>query len=81
MKPERPQEANKSGVTDGYARMIDYLRISVTDRCNLRCRYCMPVEGVAPLPHRNILTYEEIARIVRLLARKKSRGPEPLLDE
>ena len=71
-------------MTDGYGREIDYLRISVTDRCDLRCIYCMPENGVKSIPRAEILTYEEIIRIVRLLSTlgiKKVRltGGEPLL--
>ena len=43
-------------VKDGYGRTIDYLRISITDRCNLRCTYCMPEEGIPCLAHGDILT-------------------------
>ena len=46
--------------TDSFGRRIDYLRISLTDRCNLRCVYCMPAEGVEWKPHEDILSYEEI---------------------
>lgn len=65
-------------------REIDYLRISVTDRCNLRCRYCMPAEGVRLLAHEEILSYEEILQICRLVTglgvRKfKVTGGEPLV--
>ncbi len=65
-------------------RNIDYLRVSVTDRCNLRCVYCMPEEGVAPVPHDQILTFEEIVRVCgcasRLGVRKiKLTGGEPLV--
>ena len=49
-------------MTDQFGRTIDYMRISVTDRCNLRCVYCMPAEGVAFEPHEALLTLEEIAR-------------------
>ena len=49
---------------DGLGREIDYLRISVTDKCNLRCRYCMPPQGITPLAHEEILTLEEIFRLV-----------------
>lgn len=68
---------------DPYGRRINYLRISVTDRCNLRCFYCMPSEGVIPIRYKEILTYEEIVRIVRIavpLGIKKVRltGGEPL---
>ena len=45
---------------DGYNRNINYLRISITDRCNLRCRYCMPKEGVSVLGHEDVLRYEVI---------------------
>lgn len=48
---------------DQYGRTIDYIRISVTDRCNLRCVYCMPEEGVEQVAHEEILTYQEIVRI------------------
>ncbi len=69
---------------DQYGREIDYLRISVTDRCNFRCKYCMPAEGVEPMCHSEIMTYEEIlwlCRIsVRLGIRKiKITGGEPLV--
>ncbi len=69
---------------DRYERKIEYLRVSVTDRCNLRCRYCMPKEGIEDKkPHRDILTLEEIYEIVKastLLGIKKVRitGGEPL---
>ncbi len=53
---------------DGRGRSIDYLRVSVTDRCNLRCVYCMPEDGVPSLRHGEILRYEEIARVVRVMA-------------
>lgn len=69
---------------DKYERVIDYMRISIIDRCNLRCVYCMPSEGVKPVEHRSILRYEEIIRIVRSAARlgvRKVRitGGEPLV--
>jgi cyclic pyranopterin phosphate synthase len=50
---------------DGYQRRITYLRVSVTDRCNLRCLYCMPREGIHLRAHEDILSFEEIARVVR----------------
>lgn len=50
-------------LVDNYNRTVDYLRISVTDRCNLRCSYCMPPEGVPFIPHDNILRFEEIIRL------------------
>ena len=69
---------------DQFDREINYARISVTDRCNLRCRYCMPESGVRKLPHDEILRIEEIIRVADLLARlgiRKIRltGGEPLL--
>jgi len=68
---------------DNFERTIDYMRISVTDRCNLRCIYCMPAEGVKPIEHKSILRYEEIIRIVSVAAglgvRKiRLTGGEPL---
>lgn len=69
---------------DSQGRTIDYLRISVTDRCNLRCVYCMPEEGIAPMAHEEILTYEELERICACAAklgirRLKLTGGEPLV--
>lgn len=69
---------------DSYGRLIDYLRLSITDRCNLRCRYCMPEEGVPPLRHEDVLSYEELLRIARVAVRlgvRKIRitGGEPLV--
>ena len=53
---------------DGFGRKIEYLRISVTDRCNFRCVYCMPETGMQWLHKSEILSYEEIAEVVRQLA-------------
>jgi GTP 3',8-cyclase len=69
---------------DRYGRTIDYLRISVTDRCNLRCVYCMPEEGITPQPHSEILTYEEIFKVAKAavnagLTRIRLTGGEPLV--
>jgi cyclic pyranopterin phosphate synthase len=69
---------------DGFGRKIEYLRISVTDRCNFRCLYCMPVTGLEWLPKSDILSYEEIAQVVRELAplglrRLRITGGEPTL--
>ena len=71
-------------MTDSFGRNIDYIRISVTDRCNLRCVYCMPEEGVESISHNAILTFDEILRICRLLAKNglkkvKITGGEPLV--
>jgi molybdenum cofactor biosynthesis protein A len=53
---------------DNHGRPLNYLRLAVTDRCNLRCFYCMPEEGMKYLPKKELLTFEEIERIVTLLA-------------
>jgi cyclic pyranopterin phosphate synthase len=71
-------------LADAFHRPITYLRISVTDRCNLRCVYCMPEEGLPWIDKREILTYEEIAEIVRAAAKVGVRsirltGGEPLI--
>ncbi len=69
---------------DGHGRLIGDLRVSVTDRCNFRCQYCMPAEGLPWLERAEILTFEEIARIVGLLAEMgvhdvRLTGGEPLV--
>ncbi len=80
----RPAEqASMTGLTDSFNRRISYLRISVTDRCNLRCIYCMPREGLSLLGHEDILSYEEILRIARISAdagitKIRITGGEPL---
>ena len=71
-------------MTDNYHRVINYLRLSVTDRCNLRCIYCMPNRAFEFMPHKEILTYEEMLHIVRLCIQQGIRkvrltGGEPLL--
>jgi GTP 3',8-cyclase len=69
---------------DGHGRLIGDLRVSVTDRCNFRCQYCMPAEGLPWLERGDILTFEEIARLVALLASigvhdVRLTGGEPLV--
>ena len=69
---------------DKFERVIDYMRISITDRCNLRCVYCMPDKGVKLFEHKDILRYEEIVRVVSIAASlgvRKIRitGGEPLI--
>jgi cyclic pyranopterin phosphate synthase len=71
-------------LTDSFGRNIDNLRISVTDRCNFRCRYCMPEAGMTWLAHDEILTYEEIVKITEILAglgirKVRLTGGEPLM--
>jgi len=57
-----------SQLFDNHGRPINYVRLAVTDRCNLRCFYCMPEEGIRYLPKKELLTYEEIERLITLLA-------------
>lgn len=69
---------------DSHGRTIDYFRISLTDRCNFRCIYCMPEEGICAMPHDEILRIEEIEQIVRIAARNgiksvRLTGGEPLV--
>ena len=69
---------------DQFGRTVRYLRVSVTDKCNLRCVYCMPLEGLDWLKREEILTYEEIAEVVRTMAgmgleRVRITGGEPLI--
>lgn len=71
-------------LVDGQGRRHTYLRVSVTDRCNLRCVYCMPPEGICRKPREEILRFDELLRLVRLLARMGIRkvrltGGEPLV--
>src|SRR6266545_6340477 len=69
---------------DTFGRPLASLRISVTDRCNMRCRYCMPEDEYVWLPRESILTFEEIARLVGVFAglgvhKVRLTGGEPLL--
>ncbi|MCB0635194.1 MAG: radical SAM protein, partial [Lewinella sp.] len=69
---------------DNHGRLINYLRLAVTDRCNLRCFYCMPEEGINYVPRKELLTYEELLMITQVLAKmgiEKVRitGGEPFL--
>ncbi len=73
-----------SHTLDTYNRNINYLRISVTDRCNLRCRYCMPEEGIPKLEHESILSIEDIVRLVKVavtvgIRKIRLTGGEPLV--
>jgi cyclic pyranopterin phosphate synthase len=73
-----------AALRDQFGRSIEYLRISVTDRCNFRCLYCMPAEGLPWLPKAEILSYEEIAAVVGQLAplglrRLRITGGEPTI--
>ena len=71
-------------LVDTYGRVHDDLRISVTDRCNLRCVYCMPEEGLSFLPRRDLLTFDEIIRLARVarelgVTSLRITGGEPLV--
>ncbi len=75
-----------SRLKDAFGRTIDDLRISLTDRCNFRCVYCMPAEGIPWLPKREVLTYEEILRLARIFIALGIRtirltGGEPLMRQ
>ncbi len=77
-------EKDLTNLIDAYNRRLNYLRISVTDRCNLSCRYCMPAEGVPKLRHDDILRYEEILRLAGIAVglgvdKVRVTGGEPLV--
>jgi GTP 3',8-cyclase len=82
MDSQQDKQENAAG--EAPAPVIDYLRVSITDRCNLRCVYCMPAEGVASLPHQEILSYEELELFARAareagITRVRLTGGEPLV--
>lgn len=83
--PDGPDIMPESGpLIDGFGRELKNLRVSVTDRCNFRCRYCMPEEGLVWLGRDDILSYEEIERLVRIFAglgieEVRLTGGEPLV--
>ena len=69
---------------DGCGRELTYLRVSLTDKCNLRCKYCVPLEGVKLLEHADILSLEEVLRVISILtsmgvSRVRFTGGEPLV--
>ena len=69
---------------DRFKRNINYLRVSVTDRCNLRCTYCMPEEGIRLLDHKDILSFEEIVNVITIsvelgITKVRITGGEPLV--
>jgi len=73
-------------VKDQFGRTVQYLRVSVTDKCNLRCVYCMPMEGLPWLKREDLLSYEEIEQILRVMApmgleRVRITGGEPLVRQ
>jgi GTP 3',8-cyclase len=82
--PPQTSQPATAPLVDGWARQIRSVRISVTDKCNFRCRYCMPAEGLEWLPREEILSFEEIERLVRVLAAMgvnevRLTGGEPLV--
>lgn len=73
-----------NSLIDSFGRQIDYVRLAVTDRCNLRCKYCMPASGIDIVPKKELLTFKEMYRIIRILTElgvKKIRltGGEPFV--
>ena len=87
MNDEVHSRASGNGLVDMFSRTISYLRLSLTDRCNLRCMYCMPVDskgGLEILKHEDLLSYEELLRIVKLVVamgmnKIRLTGGEPLV--
>jgi cyclic pyranopterin phosphate synthase len=83
MSATTPQPASPA-LRDSFGRVVNNLRISVTDRCNFRCRYCMPEEGMVWMERSELLTYEEIERLARIFAslgvtKLRLTGGEPLM--
>ncbi len=75
---------NKDALVDGFQRVHTYLRISVTDRCNLRCAYCMPAEGIVYRQKKELLTFEEIERVAAIMVKRgitkiRLTGGEPMV--
>src|SRR5262249_24262985 len=82
VRNDAPTTPSEGPLTDTFGRVADDLRISVTDRCNFRCTYCMPAEGLRWLPKSEILSFEELTRLLGLLVRLgvrslKVTGGEP----
>ena len=73
-----------SKLVDNFVRQMEYVRLAVTDRCNLRCQYCMPAQGIDIVPRQELLSYKEMYRLIRVLTElgvKKVRltGGEPFV--
>jgi len=82
--PARPFSGERLPLIDNHDRPITYLRLAITDRCNLRCSYCMPEQGVDPIGHDETLSYEELERLVRLfqnlgVTKVRITGGEPFV--
>ena len=56
-----------SKLVDNFGRQMEYVRLAVTDRCNLRCQYCMPAQGIDIVPRQELLTFKEMYRLIRVL--------------
>ncbi len=56
-----------SKLIDSFGRQMEYVRLAVTDRCNLRCQYCMPAKGIDIVPRQELLSYKEMYRLIRVL--------------
>ncbi|NJO89459.1 MAG: radical SAM protein [Chloroflexia bacterium] len=72
-------------IIDKHGRPMNYLRVAITDRCNLRCTYCMPHENMTFLPKNEVLTYEELLRLISLFAelgvnKVRFTGGEPFFE-
>jgi len=81
---EASAQGGPAMVTDTFSRVHTYLRISLTEKCNLRCQYCMPAEGIALTPNQRLLTTQEIMRLTRLFVeagvnKVRLTGGEPTL--
>lgn len=81
---DNPSSSKGNRLIDNHGRVITYLRLAITDRCNLRCSYCMPEEGVAAVSHEETLSYEELERLVRLflemgIGKLRITGGEPFV--
>src|SRR5687767_12170862 len=86
MEENLQQSASDQAVVDAFGRPLRNLRLSVTDRCNLRCAYCMPEEEYVWLPREDLLSFEEMARLVDVFAdlgvdKVRLTGGEPLLRQ
>ena len=84
MKTPAEDRTERPALIDSFNRTARDLRVSITDRCNFRCRYCMPAEGLPWLPKDELLSFEELTRVVRILAESgitsvKVTGGEPLV--
>ena len=71
---------------DGFGRKVDYLRVSVTERCNFRCQYCMPEKPFSWVPRENLLSYEDLFKFIKAsidegIKKVRITGGEPLLRE